>query len=90
MDIDLLAIAGIALLLLFRIDRLGKQIEAVRHELLPDERRRDELGRQRGPHWTLWALCAMLVVWLYLHSQADQAELEPAVTPARTGLMAAL
>jgi hypothetical protein len=89
MDIDVLAIAGIALLLIFRLDRLGKQIEAVRHELMPDERRRDELVRQwsRGPHWTLWAMCALLVAWLYLHSQAEPPELEPAATPLRLSLL---
>jgi hypothetical protein len=83
MDIDVLAIAGIALLLIFRLDRLGKQIEVIRHELMPDERRRDDLGRHRGPHWTLGAMCALLVAWLYLHSQAEQAELEPVATPLR-------
>jgi hypothetical protein len=87
MDIDLLAIAGIALLLIFRLERLGKQIEAVRHELMPDERRRDELGRHRGPHWTLGAMCALLVVWLYLHSQAEPPELEPAAIPLRLFLL---
>jgi hypothetical protein len=90
MDIYLLAIAGFALLLILRLDCLGKQIEAasylLRHELMP-ERRRDELGRQwtqrdRAPHWTLGAMCALLVAWLYLHSQAEppQPELEPAAT----------
>jgi hypothetical protein len=89
MDIDVLAIAGIALLLIFRLDRLGKQIEAVRHELMPDERRRDELVRQwsRGSHWTVWAMCALLVAWLYLHSQAEPPELEPAATPLRLSLL---
>ena len=89
MDIDVLAIAGIALLLIFRLDRLGKQIEAVRHELMPDERRRDELVRQwsRGPHWTVWAMGALLVAWLYLHSQAEPPELEPAATPLRLSLL---
>ena len=82
MDIDLLAIAGIALLLIFRLERLGKQIEAVRHELMPDERRRDDLWRHRSPHWTLVAMCALLGVWLYLHSQPEQVELEPAFEPA--------
>jgi hypothetical protein len=64
MDIDVLAIAGIALLLIFRLDRLGKQIEAVRHDLMPDERRRDELLRQwsrarRAPtgRYGPWARC---------------------------------
>ena len=92
MDIDVLAIAGIALLLIFRLDRLGKQIEAVRHELMPDERRRDELVRQwsrarRAPHWTVWAMGALLVIWLYLHSQAEPPELEPAATPLRLSLL---
>jgi hypothetical protein len=87
MDIDVLAIAGIALLLSFRLDRLSKQIEAVRHELMPDARRRDELGRHRGPHWTLGAMCALLVVWLYLHSQAEPPELEPAATLLRLSLL---
>jgi hypothetical protein len=90
MDIDVLAIAGIALLLIFRLDRLGKQIEAVRHELMPDERRRDELVRQwsRGPHWTVWAMCALLVAWLYLHHLQDESpELEPAATPLRLSLL---
>jgi hypothetical protein len=82
MDIDVLAIAGIALLLIFRLDRLGKQIEAVQHELRPDELRRD-----RGSHWTLGAMCALLVVWLYLHSQAEPPELEPAATPLRLSLL---
>jgi hypothetical protein len=82
MDIDLLAIAGIALLLIFRLEHLGKQIEAARHELMPDERRRDDLWRHRSPHWTLMAMCALLGVWLYLRSQPEQAELEPEFEPA--------
>jgi hypothetical protein len=47
MNIDVLAIAGIALLLIFRLERLGKQIEAVRYELMPDARRRDELAQYK-------------------------------------------
>jgi hypothetical protein len=87
MNIDVLAIAGIALLLIFRLERVGKQVEAVRYELMPDARRRDELARHRGPHWTLGATCALVVVWLHLHSQAEPPELAPAATPLRLSLL---
>jgi hypothetical protein len=56
---DFLAIAGIVLLLMYRLERLGRQIEAIsmliREEFLalrPNEERRAALERERRGIWT--------------------------------------
>ena len=56
---DFLAIAGIVLLLMYRLERLGRQVEAIsmliREEFLalrPNEERRAALERERRGIWT--------------------------------------
>ena len=75
---DVLAIAGIALLLMYRIDLLGKQIEAVSHlirdELATTQERKNELMREwdergRTPPWPVGLLWGLLIAWLLLHSR---------------------
>ena len=71
---DVLAIAGAFLLVMFGLQRLGRQLEAVsysiREELQTDQDRKDELLREwmeerdRSPHWSLVLMCWLLIAWV--------------------------
>ena len=75
---DVLAIAGAFLLVMFGLQRLGRQLEAVsysiREELHTDETRKEELLREwtnerdRNPHWTLVLMFWLLIGWFALHT----------------------
>jgi hypothetical protein len=73
---DVLAISGALMLVMFRLERLGRQLMAVsyviREELQTDGERKDQLMREweedkkDSSHWTLGLMWGLVIAWFFL------------------------